>query len=230
MDDTGNSLPQYEIEINGEIHNLPEYNQIVPQGDFFVVRLDLSPLLGRPAYFTVPFFPAEFLLDARRLVLSMFSHVRLPLLLQSAADGFAQRVADYTYDAFLNHDFAASRLLPINVRVLSAGNYSLNVVDQLDDVELAVTESLSTFRTVPTTKSSVEALEEVQALESCDQHCCVICLEEYNLSPNHDDDNKSDDHQKALKLPCSHIFHKDCLVLWFQINHLCPLCRYAMPT
>ncbi|PRQ21590.1 putative transcription factor C2H2 family [Rosa chinensis] len=31
------------------------------------------------------------------------------------------------------------------------------------------------------------------------------------------------------KLPCSHLYHGDCIVQRLDKNHMCPLCRCQMP-
>lgn len=98
-------------------------------------------------------------------------------------------------------------------------------------------ESTNAFRTFPATKSSIEALEVVKDVESvfgADRiiRYCMICLSLYSsqrsISDNNDDDD--DDHKKVLRMPCSHLNHKECIVRWLETSHLCPLCRYAMPT
>ncbi|CAN8312508.1 unnamed protein product [Cochlearia groenlandica] len=47
---------------------------------------------------------------------------------------------------------------------------------------------------------------------------CTICLEEFN------------DGDRVVTLPCGHDFHDDdeCIVKWFEISHVCPLCRYEL--
>ncbi|CAL9771735.1 unnamed protein product [Musa acuminata subsp. burmannicoides] len=42
---------------------------------------------------------------------------------------------------------------------------------------------------------------------------CCICLAKYV------------DNEELRELPCSHVFHKDCVDKWLKINALCPLCK-----
>ena len=93
------------------------------------------------------------------------------------------------------------------------------------DAELARRESEAdaVLQTVPASESSIEALPNVVAMDNDndnDQDQCTICLGDY-------DDN---DDPTAAKMPCSHVFHRECLVRWLKTSHVCPLCRYAMPT
>ncbi|GMF54228.1 unnamed protein product [Phytophthora fragariaefolia] len=46
---------------------------------------------------------------------------------------------------------------------------------------------------------------------------CIICREE--MTPD-----------VCKKLPCSHIFHVDCLKMWVQRQQTCPTCRSTIPT
>ena len=41
---------------------------------------------------------------------------------------------------------------------------------------------------------------------------CAICLTDLDL-------------ERVLKVPCDHIFHKECLVGWLKRSTYCPLCR-----
>ena len=43
---------------------------------------------------------------------------------------------------------------------------------------------------------------------------CSICLENYT------------DNENIIQLKCTHIFHQECIMKWFQTNQKnCPLCR-----
>ncbi|CAH0520828.1 unnamed protein product [Peronospora belbahrii] len=42
---------------------------------------------------------------------------------------------------------------------------------------------------------------------------CIIC--QYNFMPN----------DRAMTLPCAHVFHEDCVGGWIRENNSCPLCK-----
>lgn len=46
---------------------------------------------------------------------------------------------------------------------------------------------------------------------------CAICKEDFALD------------SVARKLPCSHLFHGNCIVPWLKIRNSCPLCRAEIP-
>lgn len=112
-----------------------------------------------------------------------------------------------------------------------SNNVQPNEIEEIENdeqvVERVMTESAELFRTVPATKLSIEALNEVKLddLESSllvEQ--CIICLEKFSFNNNYHDE------VMLVRMPCSHLFHKGCIVKWLETSHVCPLCRYAMPT
>jgi len=46
---------------------------------------------------------------------------------------------------------------------------------------------------------------------------CTVCQEDFKTE------------EWATKLPCSHVFHKNCIEPWFENNNSCPVCRYELP-
>ncbi|CAN8307684.1 unnamed protein product [Cochlearia groenlandica] len=49
-----------------------------------------------------------------------------------------------------------------------------------------------------------------------DAQNCTICLQEFK------------DGERVVTLPCGHEFEEECIVNWFEINHVCPLCRFEL--
>lgn len=64
---------------------------------------------------------------------------------------------------------------------------------------------------------AVAGLKEVSG-DAEEQAECAVCLNNFC----------TEDRLRAM--PCSHVFHHHCIIRWFQINHVCPLCRHALPT
>ena len=50
----------------------------------------------------------------------------------------------------------------------------------------------------------------------CSQPSCPICSEDYVVGAD------------SLKLPCSHFFHKSCVMPWLELKQTCPICRGEM--
>ncbi|EXB44305.1 E3 ubiquitin-protein ligase RING1-like protein [Morus notabilis] len=76
------------------------------------------------------------------------------------------------------------------------------------------------FGSVPAAKSVLEALEKFRYERSneSDLMTCVICMEVV-MNGTH-----------LTRLPCSHVFHVDCIMEWLNDNHTCPLCRFKLPS
>ncbi|KAI9090905.1 hypothetical protein K1719_028390 [Acacia pycnantha] len=116
------------------------------------------------------------------------------------------------------------RLIPLNLYI--NGLYSshdegqeMTEVDDGDNIDLAIDQSLQQLFMVPASKEAIASLkmfkvfdDEIKVGERCN-----ICLE----NVNHGED--------LLAMPCEHIFHYNCLVEWLQISHICPLCRSHIP-
>ncbi|GJN13818.1 hypothetical protein PR202_gb00564 [Eleusine coracana subsp. coracana] len=47
---------------------------------------------------------------------------------------------------------------------------------------------------------------------------CGVCLEDFETG------------NKLRTMPCSHSFHEDCIFNWLRLSHVCPLCRFPLPT
>ncbi|CAL5201698.1 unnamed protein product [Lathyrus oleraceus] len=68
------------------------------------------------------------------------------------------------------------------------------------------------IRFVPAAKSCIEGLKMVTVEEA---EKCSICFEDFKV---------------GVCMPCSHMFHKDCIQDWLNVGNSCPLCRFQLPT
>ncbi|KAK6120685.1 hypothetical protein DH2020_045571 [Rehmannia glutinosa] len=73
-------------------------------------------------------------------------------------------------------------------------------------------------RMVPASESSIESILKRKVIIDNDMEMmtCSICLEDFT--------------EGLISMPCSHVFHGDCITQWLRTSHYCPICRFQMPT
>lgn len=67
-------------------------------------------------------------------------------------------------------------------------------------------------------RASIQEMERVEMNGVLSD--CVICLDDI-VSVGSEID--------ALRMPCLHIYHRNCIHKWLQLSNRCPLCRFQMP-
>ncbi|XP_056393463.1 E3 ubiquitin-protein ligase Praja-2 isoform X2 [Hyla sarda] len=72
----------------------------------------------------------------------------------------------------------------------------------------------------PATKESIECLPQIIVTDDHNivgqEQCCAICCSEYIKD------------EILTELPCHHLFHKPCVILWLQKSGTCPVCRHIL--
>ncbi len=58
-------------------------------------------------------------------------------------------------------------------------------------------------------------IEDVNKLDP-EKKNCIICLEDF----------KNGD--KAIILPCIHLFHTNCIKNWLKTQNTCPICKFKL--
>ncbi|TQD72902.1 hypothetical protein C1H46_041559 [Malus baccata] len=87
-------------------------------------------------------------------------------------------------------------------------------LSDIRDINMDVEDGGAEPQFVPASKSSIEELERTIVNATT---MCSICREEMMVG------------SEATRMPCSHLYHGDCIVEWLQRSRNCPLCRYSMP-
>lgn len=70
---------------------------------------------------------------------------------------------------------------------------------------------------VRATESSIKKLEDV-IVGDRERGPCPVCLENFTVGSH------------VTRMPCSHTFHRTCILSWLNKSHVCPLCRFQLPS
>ncbi|XP_009626395.1 E3 ubiquitin-protein ligase CIP8-like [Nicotiana tomentosiformis] len=107
------------------------------------------------------------------------------------------------------------KILPMKVFITIAVNYSL---EEPDDSFVLIHTNTVQFKAIPAGNKYVEGLEKVRIEETELGRECVICMEKMEVG------------SEARKMPCSHVYHGNCLMNWLVVKRVCPLCRFVLPS
>ena len=78
----------------------------------------------------------------------------------------------------------------------------------------------------PASKDEIDKLKRIEVNDtnkeeiiklSCES-VCSVCKDEY------------ENNQILIQIPCSHIFHEECILPWLKDRNSCPTCRYELKT
>lgn len=136
-----------------------------------------------------------------------------------------QRLEDNTYNNFIfRHDSIAifrHALTNTNSDLRVAAEAEANIVDLRVAVEAAEANSDLDLRVAVEAEANgdsddlrvaVEGLPEFAKKVNGDNDCS-ICYETFSCE------------QPAKQLPCTHLYHSKCILLWFRYQISCPTCR-----
>ncbi|KAF8051752.1 hypothetical protein N665_1671s0010 [Sinapis alba] len=116
------------------------------------------------------------------------------------------------------------RPLPPSMTEFLLGSGFDRLLDQISQIELNNNNNNNNNSSgdhPPASKSAIEALPVIEIdpthLESDSQSHCAVCKETFLLN------------SLARGMPCSHIYHPDCILPWLAIRNSCPVCRHELP-
>ena len=103
----------------------------------------------------------------------------------------------------------------VQTRNFTLGDYAFGDMDSILNQLLQV-EGRAKPRT------SQEFIKNLKEIEITDDETssedCAVCKEGFEKK------------QIAHRLPCGHMYHRDCILPWIQKHNTCPVCRHVLPS
>ncbi|KAI5670381.1 hypothetical protein M9H77_10745 [Catharanthus roseus] len=100
-------------------------------------------------------------------------------------------------------------------------NLYIESISRPRTLDQVMNEEMMKFRAATT--SSIQGLKIVKVDDENDSisitRNCSVCLDYFDVVGS-----------EVAKLPYSHVFHRVCVTKWLQQSHVCPLCRFPLPT
>ncbi|XP_055695257.1 E3 ubiquitin-protein ligase Iruka [Lutzomyia longipalpis] len=90
-----------------------------------------------------------------------------------------------------------------------------------EGIDTIVTQLLNQMEGTGPPPLAREKIDEIPKGEICQEQVntklqCSVCLEDFQLS------------ETVRQLPCSHLYHENCIVPWLELHGTCPICRKAL--
>lgn len=118
-----------------------------------------------------------------------------------------------------------SRTISEHAEDISDFVYDHEVFVSPSDYEFQIAQFADLDNTIrgspPAAKRVVEELSLITLTEedvANSKSLCAVCKDVFLVE------------EKARLLPCSHIYHSDCILPWLGIRNTCPVCRHELPT
>ncbi|CAL5203870.1 unnamed protein product [Lathyrus oleraceus] len=117
----------------------------------------------------------------------------------------------------LHYESPRIRVFPLGLDV-----FVQKLFGQCDNVVInniiARFDAIGDAQFVPASKEAIESLEKLKIEDGDAIEKCSVCQFEFNVG------------MEIAKMPCNHLYHQECIVQWLGTSHMCPMCRYPMPT
>lgn len=90
----------------------------------------------------------------------------------------------------------------------------------LDDIISQMLANLEDSGPPPAKEEKIAELPKIVATKEDLALCaeCSVCKEQFTVG------------EELLKMPCTHLYHNDCIIPWLKLHDTCPTCRYHLNT